>query len=68
MFGSSFPGAPGVVQGYNQHIAWGSSNNLIDVTDTFQEQVVPDADSPSGLSTLYQGNPEVRNSRRDDCA
>ena len=58
VFGSSFPGVPGVVQGYNRNIAWGSTNNLIDVTDTFQEQVVPDSTSPSGLSTLYAGQLE----------
>jgi penicillin amidase len=58
VFGSGFAGIPGVVQGYNRHIAWGTTNNAIDVTDTFQEQVVPDPASPSGLSTLYQGRPE----------
>jgi penicillin amidase len=58
VFGSSFPGIPGVVLGYNKYIAWGSTNNDIDVTDTFQEQVVPDSTSPSGLSTLYLGSKE----------
>ena len=58
VFGSGFPGIPGVVQGYNRHIAWGTTNNAIDVTDTFQEQVVPDPASPSGLSTLYLGRLE----------
>ena len=55
VFGSTFPGAPGIIHGYNRRIAWGSTNNLVDVTDTFAEQVVPDPASPSGLSTLYQG-------------
>lgn len=58
VFGSGFPGIPGVVQGYNRHITWGTTNNAIDVTDTFQEQVVPDPASPSGLSTLYLGRLE----------
>lgn len=58
VFGSSFPGVPGVVHGYNRHIVWGSTNNGIDVTDTFQEQVVPDKTSPSGLSTVYNGQLE----------
>jgi penicillin G amidase len=58
VFGSGFPGIPGVVQGYNRHIAWGTTNNAVDVTDTFQEQVVPDPASPSGLSTLYLGRLE----------
>jgi penicillin G amidase len=58
VFGSGFAGVPGIVQGYNQRIAWGSTNNAIDVTDTFQEQLVPDASSPSGFSSLYRGKLE----------
>ena len=58
VFGSSLPGVPGVIHGYNSRIAWGSTNNAVDVTDTFSEQVVPDPRSPSGLSTLYLRQPE----------
>jgi penicillin amidase len=58
VFGSSIPGAPGIIHGYNRHIAWGTTNSFTDVTDWFSEQVVPDPSSPSGLSTLYKGNPE----------
>jgi len=58
VFGSSLPGVPGVIHGYNSRIAWGSTNNAVDVTDTFSEQVVPDARSLSGLSTLYLRQPE----------
>lgn len=58
VFGSGFPGVPGVVQGYNRHLAWGTTNNAIDVTDTYQEQLVPDPSSPSGLSSLYLGQLE----------
>jgi penicillin amidase len=57
-FGSGFPGIPGVVQGYNRNIAWGTTNNAIDVTDTYQEQLVPDTSSPSGLSSVYMGQRE----------
>ncbi len=56
--GSSFAGAPYVILGQNRRIAWGATTNPMDVTDTYQEQVVPDPTSPSGLSTMYQGNPE----------
>ena len=56
--GSSFPGVPYVVLGQNRRVTWGATVNPMDVTDTFQEQVVPDANSPSGLSTLYLGSPE----------
>ena len=59
VFGECFPGAPGIVQGYNSNLSWGTTNNLIDVTDTYQEQVVNSPTSPSGLATLYQGHPEA---------
>jgi len=32
--------------------------SYLDVTDVFQEQVVPDPRSPSGLSTMYKDVPE----------
>jgi penicillin amidase len=58
VFGESFAGVPGVIQGYNENLSWGTTNLAIDVTDTYQEQVVPDAASPSGFSTLHQGRLE----------
>jgi penicillin amidase len=57
-FGSSLAGVPGIVLGFNRHISWGATNNRIDVTDTYQEQVFPDPASPSGLATLHEGLPE----------
>lgn len=56
--GQGFPGTPLVVVGQNAHVAWGAAMNPMDVTDTFQEQVVPLASSPSGLATIHQGIPE----------
>lgn len=56
--GVGFPGAPFVIQGQNERIAWGSTVNPMDVTDLFQEQIVPDATSPSGLSSIYKGAKE----------
>lgn len=53
--GVGFPGAPLVVQGHNENIAWGSTVNPMDVTDAYQEQVVPDATSPSGFSSIFNG-------------
>ena len=58
VFGGSIAGAPGIIHGYNRYIAWGTTNSFTDVTDWFNEQVVPDAASPSGLSTMYQGTRE----------
>jgi penicillin amidase len=53
--GHGFPGAPLVVQGHNERMAWGSTVNPLDVTDVYQETVVPDAAGPAGLSSLYKG-------------
>jgi penicillin amidase len=56
--GNSFAGAPFVIVGHNQFVAWGATVDPLDVTDVFQEQIVPDAASPSGLSTIYRGAKE----------
>jgi penicillin amidase len=56
--GMGFPGAPFVIQGQNERIAWGSTVNPMDVTDVYQEQVVPEPASPSGLASMYQGKKE----------
>ena len=40
--GVSFPGAPGVVIGHNQHIAWGITNAISDVEDLYIEKFNPD--------------------------
>jgi penicillin amidase len=59
VMGSGFAGVPFVIVGQNRHIAWGATVSPLDVTDVFQEQVVPDAGSPSGLSTIYNGAREA---------
>jgi penicillin amidase len=58
VIGDSLPGAPFVLVGHNRDLAWGTTNNRLDVTDTFAEQLVPDPASPSGLSSLYLSTPE----------
>ncbi|HEX4602525.1 MAG TPA: penicillin acylase family protein [Candidatus Angelobacter sp.] len=58
VMGNGFPGTPGVTLGRNKFVAWGATNDGIDVTDTFQEQVVPDPTSPSGFSTIFKGKLE----------
>jgi penicillin amidase len=37
--GVSFPGVPGVVQGCNDRICWGSTVNPLDVTDVYEERL-----------------------------
>jgi penicillin amidase len=42
VIGVSFPGAPGIVIGHNQHIAWGITNAISDVADFYIEKFNPD--------------------------
>lgn len=35
--GVSLPGVPGIIQGCNQRICWGTTTNSLDVTDVYQE-------------------------------
>jgi penicillin G amidase len=56
--GEGFAGTPGLAQGANRDIAWGSTTNPMDVTDTYLEQVRPDPAAPSGLATVYKGQLE----------
>jgi penicillin amidase len=58
VIGSGFAGVPFVIVGHNRFISWGATVNPMDVTDTFQEKIVPDPTSPSGLSTVFRGNLE----------
>lgn len=41
VMGVQFAGLPGVVLGMNEHLAWGSTVNQIDVTDVYRETIVP---------------------------
>ncbi len=59
VIGNSFPGVPVVAVGHNRHIAWGATVDPFDVTDVFQERLVPDSTSPSGLVTIYKGAREA---------
>ena len=56
--GMGFPGLPFVIQGQNERIAWGSTVHPMDVTDLYQEQLVPEPTSPSGFASMYLGKKE----------
>ena len=58
VIGSGFAGVPFVIVGHNRFISWGATVDPMDVTDTFQEKIVPNPTSPSGLSTVFKGNLE----------
>lgn len=53
--GMGFPGVPLVVLGHTPRVAWGATTNPMDVTDAYQEQVVPDSTSSTGFASLYKG-------------
>ena len=55
--GIGFAGAPGVVQGHNESIAWGSTTNPTDVTDWYLEDMFTDAFGT--LYSRYLGSPEA---------
>jgi penicillin G amidase len=52
--GVSFPGAPGVILGHNEHSAWGATNVGPDTEDLFLE--TPDKVDPAG-HYMFQGAP-----------
>jgi penicillin G amidase len=58
VIGHSFAGLPYLALGHNRRIAWGATVNPVDVTDVFQEQIAPDAQSPSGLAIVHTGQLE----------
>ena len=58
VIGEGLPGVPVVVVGHNRFLAWGLTDDPVDTWDSFQEQVVADANSPSGWSTIYKGSHE----------
>jgi penicillin amidase len=43
--GATFVGAPGIVIGHNEHVAWGITAGLLDNTDLFVEELGPDGRS-----------------------
>jgi penicillin amidase len=50
--GVQFPGLPGIILGMNEHVAWGSTVNNIDITDVYQETVVTCDDGKSPCVTF----------------
>jgi len=56
--GVSVPGAPGIIQGCNQRVCWGTTTNSLDVTDVFSENLRLNT---YGLPTaiVHNGNDEA---------
>ena len=56
--GISFPGAPGVIQGCNPWICWGSTVHPLDTTDVYVERIVFDPVTFLPTATIFDGQPE----------
>ena len=56
--GTTFAGIPAVVSGCNQTACWGATNNALDITDTYAEQVVVDPATGRPTHTLFRGRRE----------
>ncbi|HEY8087219.1 MAG TPA: penicillin acylase family protein, partial [Polyangiaceae bacterium] len=48
--GTAFPGIPGIILGFNQHVAWGATTADYDVTDVYSETLTAD-----GSGVVFQG-------------
>jgi penicillin amidase len=66
--GMTIPGAPVVVAGHNQHVAWGFTNAGVDDTDFFIERLSPDSArylSPAGWEPLTVREETIQVKGRD---
>jgi penicillin amidase len=58
VYGVSYAGAPAVIIGFNEKIAWGATTSNLDVTDVYQEQVIVDPESKAPVATVHDGKRE----------
>lgn len=54
LYGITFPGIPGIVAGFNGHVAWGFTNGFPDVQDLFMEHLQRTPDG--SLEVEYNGH------------
>jgi penicillin G amidase len=61
--GLEFPGIPGIILGFNDHVAWGATTAGFDVTDDYTETLTPDGGSVvfNGQNVALQTIPETIN-------
>ena len=52
--GAMFPGAPGVIFGHNEHLAWGVTNACTDIQDLYIERVDPSRPGQYKTDTGWQ--------------
>ncbi len=64
--GASFAGAPGIIIGHNEHIAWGMTNAFPDVQDLYIERPHPDNDNAAAPRFEFQGQWEEAEVLREE--
>jgi penicillin amidase len=55
VMGAQFPGAPGVILGMNRRLAWAATTSNLDVTDVYQETIVPCDGNAQAPCALWKG-------------
>jgi penicillin amidase len=65
LMGAQFPGAPGVILGHNEHVAWAATTSNLDVTDVYQETIVP-CDGSSNPCVVFNGQKVALVPRQED--
>ncbi|MEM6454791.1 MAG: penicillin acylase family protein [Acidobacteriota bacterium] len=58
VLGVSFPGTPGIIQGCNPWLCWGSTTHRMDVTDVYLEELVIDPTTGAPTHTRFRGELE----------
>lgn len=64
VMGVQFAGIPGVVLGMNQHVAWGSTVSMVDVTDVYRETLTP-CDVGPGPCVMWKGQKVALRPRKE---
>jgi penicillin amidase len=58
VWGVGFPGVPGIAQGCNDRVCWGSTVNPMDVTDVYQERLTVNILTRRITGTIFEGRME----------
>ncbi len=58
VWGVGFPGVPGIAQGCNDRVCWGSTVNPMDVTDVYQERLTVNIVTQRITGTVFEGRAE----------
>lgn len=65
VMGAQFPGAPGVILGMNRRLAWAATTSNLDVTDVYQETIVPCDGNAQAPCVVWKGQKVPLTSREE---